>query len=274
MMASSQAPIAIIGAGPAGLTFARLLELANIPYIVFERVESALWADEHSSSADGAWSKVRKLLTPAEPQYLGTHFFTTFLKPDNPYYSWLTSMVGNGNYLALSKGRQFFLHYLGDGSYHLAVGMKLPENWNPDPTKLHEPSALWQSLLQHEFVEWSPEIRRLIQSATHGYRSWPLYSISRASVPWEHVPGVTLLGDAAHLTGPGGDGVNNALHDSVELARQIIKHGIDNLDSAVVKYEEAMFPRAVEAINKGQWAVEHLFSAESSQSFLQAAMQQ
>jgi 2-polyprenyl-6-methoxyphenol hydroxylase-like FAD-dependent oxidoreductase len=49
-MASSQAPIAIIGAGPAGLTFARPLELANISYIIFERVESAFWADEHSSS--------------------------------------------------------------------------------------------------------------------------------------------------------------------------------------------------------------------------------
>lgn len=75
-------------------------------------------------------------------------------------------------------------------------------------------------------------------------------------------------------SGPGGDGVNNALHDSVELARRIIKQGIDNLDAAVVEYEEAMFPRAVEAINKGQWAVQHLFSAESSQSFLRAAMQQ
>lgn len=49
-MASSQAPIAIIGAGPAGLTLARLLELVNIPYVIFERAESALWADAHSSS--------------------------------------------------------------------------------------------------------------------------------------------------------------------------------------------------------------------------------
>jgi 2-polyprenyl-6-methoxyphenol hydroxylase-like FAD-dependent oxidoreductase len=49
-MTSSQASIAIIGAGPAGLTLARLLELANIPYVVFERVESASWAEEHSSS--------------------------------------------------------------------------------------------------------------------------------------------------------------------------------------------------------------------------------
>lgn len=49
---------------------------------------------------------------------------------------------------------------------------------------------------------------------------------------------------------------------------------MDNLDSAVVEYEEAMFPRAVEAINKGLWAVENIFSAESTQNFLQAAMQQ
>ena len=37
-------PIAIIGAGPAGLTLARLLELANIDCVVFERDESASWA--------------------------------------------------------------------------------------------------------------------------------------------------------------------------------------------------------------------------------------
>lgn len=46
----SQAPIAIVGAGPAGLTLARLLEVAKIPYVVFERDVSATWANEHQSS--------------------------------------------------------------------------------------------------------------------------------------------------------------------------------------------------------------------------------
>lgn len=37
-------PIAILGAGPAGITLGRLLQLASIDYIIFERDESASWA--------------------------------------------------------------------------------------------------------------------------------------------------------------------------------------------------------------------------------------
>lgn len=46
----SQAPIAIVGASPVGLTLARLLEVAKIPYIVFKRDVSATWANKHQSS--------------------------------------------------------------------------------------------------------------------------------------------------------------------------------------------------------------------------------
>jgi 2-polyprenyl-6-methoxyphenol hydroxylase-like FAD-dependent oxidoreductase len=40
----SPAPIAIIGGGPCGLTFARLLETAGIEYVVFERDASSVSA--------------------------------------------------------------------------------------------------------------------------------------------------------------------------------------------------------------------------------------
>lgn len=40
-------PIAIIGAGPCGLTLARLLELARVPYVVFERDASSAPHSHH-----------------------------------------------------------------------------------------------------------------------------------------------------------------------------------------------------------------------------------
>lgn len=49
-MTQSEAQIAIIGGGPSGLMLARLLELSDIAYVVFERDESATWADENQSS--------------------------------------------------------------------------------------------------------------------------------------------------------------------------------------------------------------------------------
>jgi hypothetical protein len=109
-------------------------------------------------------------------------------------------MAENGNYLAMGKGRQIFLHYLGDGSYHLAVGLKLPEKWNSKSTVLHDPSTLWLSLLQNEFAEWAQGLTELIKSSNRRFRSWPLYSMPEKSLPWKHTSGITLLGDAAHLT--------------------------------------------------------------------------
>ncbi|KAL2830980.1 hypothetical protein BJY01DRAFT_260680 [Aspergillus pseudoustus] len=225
--------------------------------------------------ADGAWSKVRNLVTTARPQYSGTHFFTTLIKTHNAIYTSVATMVENGNYLALEKGRQIFLHYLADGSHHLSVGVKLPETWSAKPTTAgtHNSLSLWQSVLQSEFCEWDEKPAGLVIkccSSDQPFRSWPLYTLSADAVPWESCSGVTLLGDAAHLTIPSGDGVNNALQDSVELARQIVKHGVNGLDSAVREYEETMFPRAAKAIEKGQWYLEHFFGADTPETFLQA----
>lgn len=49
-MDQSQCHIAIVGAGPSGLLLARILELAGIEYIIFERDESATLAADYSSS--------------------------------------------------------------------------------------------------------------------------------------------------------------------------------------------------------------------------------
>ncbi|GFJ81562.1 FAD-dependent oxidoreductase [Phytohabitans houttuyneae] len=59
---------------------------------------------------------------------------------------------------------------------------------------------------------------------------------------WTHKPGLTLIGDAAHLMPPVGEGANQAMLDAATLAAELAANPADP-DSAIQAYEEAMFAR-------------------------------
>ena len=71
---------------------------------------------------------------------------------------------------------------------------------------------------------------------------------------------MTLIGDAAHVTVPGGEGANLAMLDGAELA-QAIAANPDDIEAALSAYETVMFPRsAAEAIEAHQ-TVDLIFGA-------------
>ncbi|MEU1181682.1 hypothetical protein ABZ464_29360 [Streptomyces sp. NPDC005820] len=55
---------------------------------------------------------------------------------------------------------------------------------------------------------------------------------------WDHVSGITLLGDAAHLMPPSDVGANLVLLDGADLAQALVTE--DTIDEAVRAYEVMM----------------------------------
>lgn len=71
---------------------------------------------------------------------------------------------------------------------------------------------------------------------------------------WDRTPGVTLLGDAAHLVPPNGEGANLAMLDGAKLGQVIAAHRGD-VENALARYEQAMFPRAAEAAGEDVYGI-------------------
>ncbi|WP_030275635.1 FAD-dependent oxidoreductase [Streptomyces sp. NRRL B-24484] len=84
---------------------------------------------------------------------------------------------------------------------------------------------------------------------------------------WPAVPGVTLLGDAAHLMPPVGLGANTAMLDAAELAREIAA-APDDLAGAVRRYETAMFERSAVAARESARIMAMLMSEDGAAGLL------
>lgn len=106
-------------------------------------------------------------------------------------------------------------------------------------------AAVATARIAQEFDGWAPELTALITDCDTAPVLRPLYTLPTGR-RWERVAGVTLLGDAAHLSAPNGEGANLAMLDGAELGKALAAHP-DDIEAALTEYEQAMFPRSTEA---------------------------
>ena len=193
--------------------------------------------------ADGAWSKIRPLVSDATPEYVGTTFIETYLYDVDERHSATAEAVGGGSLLALTPGKGIVAHREAGGVLHTYVQLTRPVEWMADID--FTDSAVATARIAAEFDGWAPELMALINDGETTPIARMIYTLPDDH-RWDRVPGVTLLGDAAHLMPPSGEGANLAMLDGAELGEAIAEHA-DDIETALTVYERAMFPRSESA---------------------------
>lgn len=216
--------------------------------------------------ADGAWSKVRPLLTDAAPSYTGISFVEADLHDADARHPREAEVMGNGMLLAFRGNTGILGHRETDGSLHTYVGFRVSEDWI-DTIDWSDAGAAATAVLDR-LEGWDESLRGLIAHADSDLTPRRINALP-VGVRWERVPGVTLLGDAAHVMSPfAGEGANLAMYDGSELALAIVAHPGDP-EAAVAAYELALFPRAEESAADSADSLEMMFRDDSPHGLIE-----
>jgi 2-polyprenyl-6-methoxyphenol hydroxylase-like FAD-dependent oxidoreductase len=190
--------------------------------------------------ADGAWSKVRPLLSGAIPAHVGTSFIETYLFDSDTRHKASVEAVGGGALFALAPGKGIAAHREPHGVLHTYVQLNKPKEWIDSIDFSDLATAL--AKVAAEFDGWAPALTALITDGETAPVPRPIHALP-VEHRWERVPGVTLLGDAAHLMIPSGEGANLAMFDGAELGKAIAANPGD-VEAALIAYEKDLFPRS------------------------------
>jgi 2-polyprenyl-6-methoxyphenol hydroxylase-like FAD-dependent oxidoreductase len=191
--------------------------------------------------ADGAYSRVRPLLSDAEPTQLGINMVECGIPDADRTAPELAAMVGRGNYWLLGTDQAVAAQRCGDGRVRVHFTFNTPEAWLADGGIPFGDPAATRAALNARFAGWPPQVAALIADCDDTIETRSIATLP-VGLTWAPVRGVTLLGDAAHLMPPVGHGANAALRDAAELAAALAARPGDP-HTAIKAYEPEMFAR-------------------------------
>lgn len=192
--------------------------------------------------ADGTWSKVRPLLSVIPPTYTGVTFVETCISNPQVTSPHTSELVGQGTVNVLSDNKGLLAQRNGDERIRVYVALRVPENYMKG-FDFSQPVTI-RAMLLEMLSDWQPELLEMLKHSDDYFVPRHIYSIPLKEY-WTTKPGLTVIGDAAHIMTPfAGQGANLAMLDALELADCLTSNDYTNLTSALRTFEETMINRA------------------------------
>ena len=189
---------------------------------------------------DGANSRLRELVTPIRPQYVGVSLVECLIPAGRLAIPGLWELLGGSALIALGGERTIGMGTKPDGSVLFYAGLK-----TDDPAvrqRLEEASGPDERVLwfRANFKGWSDLWEPIFREAVT--MVWRPLLVCPMDQHWMPKPNATLIGDAAHVMPPyAGEGVNMAMLDALVLSKFLLSEDAPGV--AIAAYEAEMFSR-------------------------------
>ncbi|NUW37047.1 FAD-dependent monooxygenase [Nonomuraea sp. SMC257] len=216
--------------------------------------------------ADGASSRVRPLVTDVRPFHFGVNYVEIGIPDIDRTHPDLAAVLGRGNYWVMGPGQSLSAQRNGDGRVRVYLGFYTPEDWFATCGVPFDDPARARAALAELFAGWAPDVTALIRACDDSVITRPLTMLP-VGLTWPTTPGVTLIGDAAHLMPPAGEGVNMAMLDALELALALVADPGDPA-AAVARYEKEMFERTAPVAARCVRVTEVMMAPDGAQRIL------
>jgi 2-polyprenyl-6-methoxyphenol hydroxylase-like FAD-dependent oxidoreductase len=125
--------------------------------------------------ADGAWSKVRPLLSDSTPTYTGTSFIETFLLNGDTSHKVSADAIGSGTLMAVAPGKGILAHRYADGTLHTYVAFNKPQDWI-NSIDLSD-TKVGLARIAEQFKGWAPHLTALIAEGETKPLLRPIYAL-------------------------------------------------------------------------------------------------
>lgn len=189
--------------------------------------------------ADGAFSRVRPLLSDAKAEYSGLTMIELNIPEVARNHPDLAELNRRGKMFALADRKGILGQLGGDGRLKVYASFEAERDWlETCGIPFDRPEEAKRRLLEL-FGDWEASLQNYIRYAEGALLPRRIYMLP-VGFKWKRNAGVTLIGDAAHVMSPfAGEGVNLAMLDALELAMAIVHQ--PGIAEAIEAYEEKMY---------------------------------